>query len=329
MNQILLEKLSVITPEEQEILRGRRGVDRSLYYKPNVSGARSEEVDASLVLSNGKLIDLRPHTRFVHFPRHTHNFVEFVYMCQGSTTHIIDGTTITLQEGDLLFMNQHAAQEILPAGEKDIAVNFMILPQFFDSVLRTLENESSALRDFLISCLTERDMGGNYLYFDAAEILPVQNLMENMIWIMLSSPPNRRTLSQHTIALLFMTLMDHADRLHMSGSSYEQDMMLHLLNYIETQYKTASLAAFTQDNHTDLYAMSRLIKRNTGKTFKDLLIERRMKQACYLLRNTNLTISEIAYSIGYENTSYFHRLFRSMNGMSPGAYREENIHEKA
>lgn len=324
MNQMLLQRLSVITPEEQEILQGRKTVNRSLYYKPNVSGAGSDKIDASLVLSNGKLIDLRPHTRFVHFPRHSHNFVEFVYMCQGSTTHIIDGTTITLGEGDLLFMNQHAEQEILPAGEKDIAVNFMILPQFFDSVLRTLENESSALRDFLISCLTERDMGGNYLYFEASQILPVQNLMENMIWIMFHNPRNRRTLSQNTIALLFMTLMDHADHLHLSGGSYEQDLILHLLNYIETQYQTASLAAFTEESHTDLYTMSRLIKKKTGKTFKDLLIEKRMKQACYLLCNTNLTVSEIACTIGYENTSYFHRLFRSMNGMSPGAYREEN-----
>jgi hypothetical protein len=198
MNSELLAKLSEITPEEEEIIAGRSDIDRSLYYRAEQSsGPKSlpDEIDASLVLTNGKLIDMRPHTRFIHFPEHTHNYVEFVYMYHGSTTHIIDGNRILLREGDLLFMNQHAHQEILPAGENDIAVNFMILPGFFDTVLRNLENESGALRDFLISCLTDRDMGGNYLYFDASGILPVQNLMENMIWIMLNEPQSRRTLS--------------------------------------------------------------------------------------------------------------------------------------
>lgn len=325
MDSLLMDRLAAITQEEEEILKGNEAINRSLYYRAEASRGRSDEVDASLVLSNGKLIDIRPHTRFIHFPLHTHNYVEFVYMCKGTTTHIIDGNRITLKEGDLLFMNQHAMQEILPAGREDIAVNFMILPQFFDSVLRTMEHESSALRDFLISCLTDRDMGGNYLYFDAADILPVQNLMENMIWIMLNEPKNRRSLSQSTIALLFMNLMEQADHIHVAGSSYEQELMLKMLNYIETEYKKATLTDFAAGNGLDLCALSRFISRSTGKTFKELLIEKRMKQACYLLRNTVLPVADVARSVGYENTSYFHRLFRSLFGLSPKEYRSSGI----
>ena len=320
MNSHLLNRLSAITPEEQEILDGRETIDRSLYYRADQTANkrnRPDEIDAALVLTNGKLIDMRPHTRFIHFPEHTHNYVEFVYMCQGSTTHIIDGNRILLKEGDLLFMNQNARQEILSAGEKDIAVNFMIMPHFFDTVLRNLENESGALRDFLISCLTDRDMGGNYLYFDAADILPVQNLMENMIWIMLNEPKNRRTLSQNTITLLFLTLIDQASHLHVSGNSYEQRLMLHLFNYIDTQYQNASLSEFASEQGEDIYTLSRFIKKKTGRTFKDLLVEKRLRQAEYLLSSTALPIADIALSVGYENTSYFHRIFRETYGMSP------------
>ena len=324
MNSKLIEKLTAITPEEQEILDGREGIDRSLYYRADQSakpGSRPDEIDAALVLTNGKLIDMRPHTRFVHFPEHTHNYVEFVYMCMGSTTHIIDGNKITLREGDLLFMNQNARQEILPAGEEDIAVNFMIMPHFFDTVLRNLENESGALRDFLISCLTDRDMGGNYLYFDAADILPVQNLMENMIWIMLTEPQNKRTLSQTTISLLFLTLIDQASHLHVSGNSYEQNLLLHMFNYIDTEYRTASLTDFASKHHEDIYTLSRFIKKKTGSTFKELLVEKRLRQAEYLLANTSLPVADIAVSVGYENTSYFHRIFRNTYGMSPRDWR--------
>lgn len=321
MNVDLLSKLTPITQEEQDILEGRSNIDRSLYYRADKPARKTDEIDASVVLANGKLIDMRPHTRFIHFPRHSHNYVEFVYMYQGTTTHVIDGNTVVLKEGDLLFMNQHAEQEILPAGEHDIAVNFMIMPQFFDTVLRNLDNESSALRDFLISCLTDRDMGGNYLYFDAADILPVQNLMENMIWIMLTEPQNRRTLSQNTISLLFLALIDQASHIHVSGDSYEQQLMLQLLNYIDTEYRSASLTDFAERQSEDIYTLSRFIKKKTGRTFKDLLVEKRLRQAEYLLANTSLPVADIALSVGYENTSYFHRIFRDIYGMSPREWR--------
>ena len=127
MNQDLLKRLSVITEEEQEFLSGRREIDRTRYTEQS-----QLIIDSKKMLDQGKLIQIRPHTRFVHFPRHRHNYVEVIYMCQGQTTHIIDGNQVVLEEGELLFLNQNAVQEILPAGREDIAVNLIILPEFFD-----------------------------------------------------------------------------------------------------------------------------------------------------------------------------------------------------
>lgn len=64
-------------------------------------------------------------------------------MCQGSTHHIINGDPVILQQGELLFLNQNATQEIYPAGETDIAVNFIILPEFFDHTLQVLDERES------------------------------------------------------------------------------------------------------------------------------------------------------------------------------------------
>ena len=119
---------------------------------------------------------MRPHTRFVHFPKHRHNYVEIIYMCRGTTTHIIDGSRVVLEEGDLLFLNQHAEQEILPAGETDIAVNFIILPEFFDTAFWMMR-EKNALREFLMGTLGGNYGLSSYLYFHVSNILPVQNLV--------------------------------------------------------------------------------------------------------------------------------------------------------
>lgn len=98
MHQELIRELSVITEEEQRILDGRTEIDQEIYTEK-----KDMVIDSSKLLQRGKLIQVRPHTRFVHFPEHTHNYIEVIYMCQGSTTHILNGNEVVLREGDLLF----------------------------------------------------------------------------------------------------------------------------------------------------------------------------------------------------------------------------------
>ena len=317
MNEYLLEKLSVITAEEQEILDGRTDIDASLYYSDD-----SDRIDSNRVLKNGKVIDIRPHTRFIHFPKHSHNYVEIIYMAKGETTHIIDNETIVLKQGDLLFLNQHAIQEILPAGKEDIAVNFMVLPQFFEEGFRMICTEQSALRDFIVSCLTSKQLNTNYLYFHAGNIIPVQNLLENLIWNLLEDEPNKRSINEVTMGLLFLSMINHSDELQLPSSSFDQQITMELLRYIDTEYKDATLTDFCEEHSLDVYTASRILKKQTGSTFKALLEKRRLDQALFLLKNSSLTIEDIALNIGYENLSYFYRLFQKNFNMTPRQYRK-------
>jgi AraC-like DNA-binding protein len=327
MNIELLSELSRITEEEQAILNGEKTINRSFYFSSDKKNSPDEndEIDSNRVLQDGKLIDIRPHVRFVHFPEHTHNYVEFIYMCQGQTTHIIDGQKIILRQGDLLFMNQHAKQEIEAAGRYDIAVNFMILPEFFDVAFQMMGSDPNPLRDFIIGCLTKEGSFSNYLHFHVADILPIQNLMENMIWNMLHNENGQQLLNQTTMGLLFQNLTNYTDLLNVSDKSYDQELVFSLLRYIEQEYRIASLSEFCKANSTDNYTISRLIKKNTGHTFKELLQNKRMTEATHLLKTTNIPIVDIAEMVGYDNTSFFHRLFRRLYGCSPRDYRVNEV----
>ena len=148
MKKELQMELEKITLEEERILAGRRSIEKEIYMSED-----QNVVDAGKLLDAGKLIQVRPHTRFVHFPKHTHNYIEMVYMCLGSTHHVIDGRDVLLEEGELLFLNQKAVQEIYPAGRGDIAINFIILPEFFDKTLKMMGEENNLLRDFVVDCL--------------------------------------------------------------------------------------------------------------------------------------------------------------------------------
>lgn len=326
MKADIIEKLSVITEEEQAILNGDTQINRNLYYSDKKKTSAFDEVDSARVLKDGKQIDMRPHVRFIHFPVHKHNYVEFIYMVKGSTTHIIDGQRITLKAGDLLFLNQHAKQEILPAKENDIAVNFMILPEFFDTAFSMLDQKDNPIRDFLISCLTKKNIECNYIYFDVSDIPQIQNLIENLIRNMLQekNTDDYYSVNSATIGLLFLTLIQYTDSIRVSKRSYDKEIVFRLLRYIDTDYRDASLSAFAKEVSEDQYTLSRIIKRNTGFTFKELLQNKRFIKACELLKNTDIPIADISVMIGYDNTSFFHRLFRKLSSMSPKEYRNSN-----
>lgn len=328
MNQELLNKLKIISPEEQRILNGDTRIQKKLYTEQEDSDADSRQmlsdfvVDSRQMLEAGKLIDIRPHTRFVHFPAHKHNYIEIIYMCCGSTTHIINGNTrVVLETGDLLFLNRNATQEILPAGENDIAVNFIILPEFFDRTFLMM-NERSALQEFLVGSLQQNKRNSDYLHFHVSEVLPIQNLVENLIWSLVNRQPNRRNINQTTMGLLFLQLLNHTDTINRDDpGKQEQNMVFTAMKYIEENYRTATLEELSALLDEPPYYVSRLIRRLSGQTFKELLQTKRLNQSAFLLTTTSIPVEEIILAIGYDNTSYFHRIFRERFSMTPRAYR--------
>ena len=317
MHEELLKELSVITEEEQRILDGRKEIDQQIYTEK-----KDMVIDSKKLLQKGKLIQVRPHTRFVHFPKHTHNYIEVIYMCKGSTSHIINGTEVVLGEGDLLLLNQNAVQEILPAGREDIAVNFIVLPEFLDTAFSMMGDEENQLRDFLVGALTGRDGETSWMYFHVADILPIQNLIENMVWTIFYDSSNKRSCTQITMGLLFLQLLNCMDKMESGGSKYDTEIAAAVLSYINEHYKNGTLSELAAQMGYDVYWLSREIRRRTGKTYKELLREKRMQQAVYLLVNSSLPVTDIIESVGYDNTSYFYRIFRERYKMSPKEYRK-------
>lgn len=316
MNSALLNALSVITEEERKILDGNTSIDQTLY-----SDDKELVVDCKKLLNSGKLIQVRPHTRFIHFPKHKHNYIEMIYMCSGSTTHIVNGATITLNCGELLILSQNAIQEILPASKEDVAINFIILPEFFDQSLNMMGSEKSLIRDFIVGCLKSSDSSLPFLHFKVSSVLPIQNLVENLAWTIVNNIQNKRLMNQITMGLLFLQLMNHTDKIEAGKNAYEQEMLITVLQYIEEHYKDGELTVLANQMGCELTWLSKLIKKVAGSTYTELVQQKRLNKACYLLKTTQLSIIDISLAVGYDNFSYFHRLFKQTYGVSPRTYR--------
>ena len=243
-------------------------------------------------------------------------------MCSGSTTPIVNGAdTVPLETGDLLFLNQAVYHEILPAALDDVAVNFIILPQFFDRSFAMLEREN-VLRDFLVSTLAGSSAFAGWLHIRAQDILPVHNLLENMIWTLLEDKSGVNDLNETTMGLLLLNLSLFAPDINRSGPDrHDENTVFAVLQYIEAHYKDGTLADAAARLHQPAYAVSRLLTKHTGQNFRQLLQQRKLQQAAYLLTHTPLPVETVLENIGYENSSYFYRRFRERYGCSPAEYR--------
>lgn len=314
MTEQLLQRLRAHSAEEQMLLRGEENAVLSRYPTGDFT------LDFNQMLAEGQLLAVRTHTRFIAFPRHKHNYIEIVYMCEGSTTHVVDGNKIVkLQQGEFLFLNQNAYHSIQRAEEGDIAVNFVMRPAFLDVALGMMEKDSP-LKSFLATTLTDKRSAPSYLHFRAQGDLPVHNLVENLVWHALSGE-NAREIEQTTMGLLFLELMRRAGVVKGDNDGYETSIVMRVLRYIEDNPATATLTEIATRTKQSVSGLSKLVSSVTGKTFQQLLQQKRMQRAEYLLENTDIPVTDIITGIGYENTAYFHRLFREKHGVSLRQYR--------
>jgi AraC family transcriptional regulator len=103
-----------------------------------------------------------------------------------------------------------------------------------------------------------------------------------------------------------------------------------VFNFIELHYhqniglkEVARAVGYSPAYLTDL------VRKITGKTVNNWIIERRVMEASTLLLETNYPIKDIALKLGYQNISYFHRQFRDYYQNTPRGWRESQRYKKA
>lgn len=100
---------------------------------------------------------------------------------------------------------------------------------------------------------------------------------------------------------------------------FVQKSIQYMKNHVEEDISREDLAAFVKLNPAYL---SRLFKKETGKSLIDYLIETKMDRGKQLLDLTDMTVSSIALQVGYSNFSHFTKMFKKQYGVNPQDYRQ-------
>jgi len=264
----------------------------------------------------------RKHNRYTFVNYHTHDFLEMFFVWRGSCKNDISGEEITMYTGDVCLMAPGAFHNVFLFDDTTLAFNILVRKKHIESTFPRLLAKKSDLSFFLQAVMAgQTDYAYLYLNTQTEEMrrclsrLAVTIMDRGPLWEMMAE-----ILTEEYFALAeeaqAETLLRH-QKLDLS-----QRIAREAYRYINNNYATASLGAFSAVSHYSPEYISRSLHKHTGHTFSRLLLNARMQNAMHLLRETDMSMEEIARAVGYDSREHFHRVFRERMGMTPKEFRK-------
>lgn len=135
--------------------------------------------------------------------------------------------------------------------------------------------------------------------------------------------PGNRDLIMNSILYEYLFLLARKfPREQISPGEKQSLYVEEALRYLESRYgQELSIQSLADELGLDRSHLHRVFKAATGSSPQEYLLDLRIRKASELLEKTDLPVSVIALSVGYEDTLYFSRLFKKKKGVSPTGYR--------
>lgn len=269
--------------------------------------------DTYFQMGNSQSIYINWHNPiFNHLP-HSHNYFEINYVGEGQVEDTVDHTAVSLHTGELCIHNPRAEHMITRCGSEDFLVNILISKDIFQDEVIAQVGEDPALDRFFLHYLTGPDNTPHYMAFH--QVPPEVTQIIDMIFDEYFNPHRSELLITSLLTLLFGNLL----REYQASSQVAQ-----IADYISAHLQDITIHDMARHFGYHEKYLSKLIHEKTGRTFKQLVTETRMRRAVHLLLYTRKSIEEISYEVGYSDPSSFYTNFHNTYGVSPRQYRIEH-----
>ncbi|WP_100407613.1 AraC family transcriptional regulator [Bacillus solitudinis] len=281
------------------------------------SGEKSE-----IFFTNSNIV-IGLHTKYSKPPMHIHNYIEMNYVYSGKCTQIMNGKTVQLKEGDVCILDTNVPHTILDTEENDVVINIMFSKSYFSAAFLSRLAENGIMSEFLVKAISHTQHDNNFILFHCARSLVFKELMENVLCEYFSKKICTKEIIDSYMVIIFGEMLRSFQR-EQSHRQSSTPYLGDILEYIEKNYQKCTLASTATHFNFHPNYLSSLIKKKTGKTYKELIQSQRMKKAAVLLENSNLNINDIAIEVGYNNLGFFYKKFQSYYEMTPYEYRGRN-----
>ncbi|MCQ2428858.1 MAG: AraC family transcriptional regulator [Clostridia bacterium] len=251
-----------------------------------------------------------------HAPITWHEQLEILIILEGQGVCVCDCRRIPCSTGDIILINPCEPHTVECDAGRLRYHCLMIDPSLYDR-----RDDICSIR--YISAVTDRSVQFRSSIGDNARI---RALLEDILDESLEQRTGYEMAIKGDILKLFAELFrnEPADEMHVR-KPYEVDQLSPAMRYIAAHYASditlADLAGVCCMNPS---YFCRRFHALTGRTAMSYLNEYRLSKAQTLLVTTSRSVSEIAQTVGFSDSSYFTRVFRSVYGVSPSEARKKS-----
>jgi AraC-like DNA-binding protein/quercetin dioxygenase-like cupin family protein len=250
---------------------------------------------------------------------HDHDFVEITYVCEGTGTHYIDNQTITVKRGDLFYIPLGVSHIFRPsnASSKDSLIVYNCI--FRESLFDFLQNGAISQKGELK--LTRLRPGIKRWMHFKEHAHEFRDLFAALLWEHDLKPFGHETMLFALFIQLFLLLERREEGSKARSDSGAQRLEVALEYMRDHLHESLTLSIVSKIMNIGERQLQRLIKKATGQSFIQWLQGERINKSCELLQQTTDKIPEIAQQVGFQDLKHFHRLFKSITGVTPNAVR--------
>jgi YesN/AraC family two-component response regulator len=284
-------------------------------------------LSAELMLAADKNLSIAKHYRFIPIPAHQHDFIELFYVYSGTCTQIINGKKVVLKQGEMCILDTNVVHSIETTYENDIIINCLMRKDFFDTSLLSRLSTNDLISNFLVNAIYKSKQHNNFIIFHSEKSEKLSDLMKNLMCEYFEPSICSKEIIYCYIILIFSELLqiyhEQTPEVKILDQSANTRNISKILEHIEKNYSTATLIDTAQIFNFHPNYLSTLLKKTTGKSFKEIIHEQKLRKACTLLNNTNIAVDRIAFEVGYNNCSFFYKKFKNTFGVTPFEYRQK------
>lgn len=263
---------------------------------------------------------------YAYIPMHIHQYIELIYVYQGQCTVVTLNEEINIPEGGIIIIDKQTPHTVKETSSSDIIIDIKLKHDYLSSGFLSRFANKSIISQFLIDSLIDSRRANNYLYFPLASRSNVVGIMEHIMCEYFDRDFCSADMIESYLFILFTELIRHSNSvtsIQAENTKHKDAIVLDFLKYIENHYKDCSLTAMADHYKYHPNYISAVLKKATGKSFKDLLQIQRLNKAALYLSNSELPIPDIAEEVGYSSLSFFYKKFNEIFFQTPKEYRDD------
>ncbi|RAP77649.1 AraC family transcriptional regulator [Paenibacillus montanisoli] len=262
-----------------------------------------------------------------HIPSHTHDFVELVFVLEGSAIHEMTGHTYKLSAGDVFVLEPQVYHSYTCSQEQEVTVyNVLFDASFLQREMEVLQQMPSFVNFFyLVPFLRKSQSFVPFHPLQPSQKLQIQSHLQTIY----DEYRQRREGYQLVIktrwieCLVWLSRFHHENRKSMQSSAVsDKEWMDSIIHFVETHYyQPLTLQQLSQLCGMSISSFTAKFKETTGLSLLDYKHMVQIRHAAQLLRTSNSKVLDIALEVGFNDVSFFNRMFRKHIGQTPKEYR--------